>query len=188
MEQHALVAVSDPEKRDDVGRVEAFDVTEHDDLALLVGQCRQEVVDSRGEVLGDEPVIDLIGPGNGRLRPRAVDIKSFDGPAIGTAGALLTARAGASTVEQHPEQPCLERRPALESVNAADDGEPSVLAHFLRDRATTHGCLGETEQPRLVAADQLDERGLLAGAQPFDKSEVIIHAGRGYDDLVAGEG
>ena len=93
MEQHPLIAVSDSEKRDDVDRVEAFDVAEHDDLPLLIGECRQQVVNPLGEALGDEPVIDLVGPGDWRLRPRAIGIESFNSVIVGTAGALLAARA-----------------------------------------------------------------------------------------------
>ena len=188
MEEHALIAVGDAEQSSDFGRVEPFDVSEHDDLPLLVRECRQQIMDLMGEVLGDEPVVNLVGPGHGRRGPRAVGAKAFDSLTISTAGPLLTIRAGASTVDQHPKQPSLERRPALEALHAADDGEPGLLARLLRDGATAHCRLGEAEQPRLVTADQLDERRLVAGAQPFDEPEVVIHSDRGYKGLVASTG
>ena len=177
MEQNPLIALCDSEKRDDIETIEAFNVAEHNDLPLLVGESRQQVVNPFCDVLGGEPVIDLIGPWDWRLRPSAAGIESFDSLTISAAGTLLAARGGASTVEQHAKQPGLERRPALEAIHPSKNGEPRVLARFFGNRATAYGCLGETEQPRLITADELDERGLVAGAQPLDKLEIILHAG-----------
>jgi hypothetical protein len=39
--------------------------------------------------------------------------------------------------------------------------------------------LGQPEKPRLVAAHEFDERGLVAGAQPLDEPDVVFHADRG---------
>jgi hypothetical protein len=55
------------------------------------------------------------------------------------------------------------------------------LADLFGNGAAAHGCLGETQQAGLVLAHELSERGLVAGAQPCDESEVAVHAGRGYD-------
>ena len=134
-----------------------------------------------GETFGDEPIINPLRPGHGRLGPFPIGVEPFDDGFVGAAGALLTGCARVSPVEQHSEQPCLERRPPLESLNTAEHGQPGVLAHLLGHGATPDGRLGEPQKTRLVAADHFDERGLVAGAQPIDESEIVIHAARGYD-------
>jgi hypothetical protein len=35
----------------------------------------------------------------------------------------------------------------------------------------------------MVLANEFDERGLIAGAQPRDESVVVVHAVRGYDAM-----
>jgi hypothetical protein len=157
-------------------------------LALLVGEYRQQVVHATGEVPRHDPIVDLVGPRHRRLRPRAIGVESFDRFSVGSAGALLAARARASAVEQYVEQPCLERRPTFEPLDPTHDCEPRVLAHFLGDSTAADGRLRKAKQVRLITPDKFDERGLIAGAQPFDESAVVVHVDRGYDVVNKGEG
>src|SRR5262249_10906485 len=120
------------------------------------------------------------GPGDRRFGPRTVGVEPFDG-VVGATRACLALGAGSRPVEQHAEQPRLERPPSLQSPHPPGDREPPRLTRFPGDGTATDGRLGNAQQARLVTADQLGERGLVAGAQPLDESEIVIHAGRGYD-------
>jgi len=59
--------------------------------------------------------------------------------------------------------------------HAAKDREPGVLADLLGDGTAPHGRLRDAEERRLVTTYQRDERGLVAGAQPFDETHVVFH-------------
>ena len=94
----------------------------------------------------------------------------------------------ASAVEQHSEQPRLERRPPLEAFNTANDGQPRVLTHFLGDGATAHRRLerggadgaGSAGQPRRTWNAQK------RAWYPLDEPDVVLHADRGYDSAARG--
>ena len=66
VQEHPLVPVGDAEQLGDVGRSNTFDVAEHDDLALGVRQGRQDLADPKGQTVGHQPVVDLVGPRHGR--------------------------------------------------------------------------------------------------------------------------
>lgn len=185
MKEYSLIPVCDAEQRGHVGRIESFDVVQHDDLTLQFGEHRQQVMDSVGETLCDERIIDPVGPRDGRLGPCSVGVEPRDEVVVATAGALFTGSGRVGAVEQHLEQPCLERRPRLESLDPAKHGQPCVLAHLFGHRTTPDGGLGEMQEVGLVAADDFDERGLVAGAQPIDESEIVIHGVRGYDSVTS---
>ena len=92
-QQHPLVAVGDAEKAGDLVGGETLDIAEQDDLALAVGELRQQRPDTGGQPLGDDPVLGPLRPRNRRRRPRARRVELLahvDGP-VGATGALLLA-------------------------------------------------------------------------------------------------
>ena len=109
MKEHALVRVSDTNEISDVARRKPFEITQDHDLALLVGQERQELLHPGADMLGHEPVVDLVGPRLGRRRPRSRRVETIlhdarrrDGPraardrppnALGSAGCGTTMSA-----------------------------------------------------------------------------------------------
>jgi hypothetical protein len=153
----------------------------------VLGQGREKFVDATCDPFGHELVVDPLRPGNRRHGPCARRVEPLANDPIGTPGALFSTGGGAGPVEKDAEEPGLERGPALEPLDAPDDREPGVLAHLFGDGPAADGGLGEAKQPRLVHADELDERGLVAGTQPLDEPDVILHADRGYDGAGAGD-
>ena len=122
--------------------------------------------------------------GSGGSDPRAVRVEPLVGEGIvGPTRSLLAPRSRTYAVEEDPEEPRLERRPALESVDAAEHREPRVLRDLLCDGPAADGRLRQAEQPRLVATNELDERSLVTGLEPADQRRVVFvfHCRRGYD-------
>jgi len=180
VQEHALVAVADAEQRRNVTGCDAFDVAEDHDLPLLLREHRQQRLHALRQLFGDEPIVDSIGPRDRRLGPCAGRIEPFDRVTVWSPGTLLAPDGAAGAVEQDPEEPRLERRASLESIDATHDREPGVLACLLGNRTAADGRFRQAEEARLVAANQLGERGLVAGAQPIDQSGVILHGRRNY--------
>jgi hypothetical protein len=92
---------------------------------------------------------------------------------------MLSAGRTPSPVQQDVEQPGLERGPAFEAIHAADDGQPGVLHDFLGHRAAADDALRQALQARLVGANQLDERRLVARLQALDEIAVVAHGQAG---------
>ena len=155
---------------------DAFDVAQDHHLALGLGQPGEQVVDPPGELLGDQALVDPLGPRHRWRAPRAGRVEAVDELVVGPPGLLLPTGARPGAVEEDPEEPGLERRAPLEALDAADDRHPRLLADLLGHGAAADGRLGQAEQPGLVAVDQFDERGLVAGLEPFDEPDVIVHA------------
>jgi hypothetical protein len=175
VQEHPLVAIGDTQQLSDVRGFETFHVAQHDHFALLVGEVRQQLVDTVGEALGDEAVVDTVRPRGGRVRPRTVAIEPFD-VVVRLAGPLLAACGRPRSVQEDAEEPRLERRAPLEPLDATDNGQPGVLARLFRHGPAADGRLCEAEQTRLVPADELGERGLVASTQPLDETDITVHA------------
>lgn len=180
MQQHALIPVGDAEECGHVGRSETLDVAQHDDLALQFWQRRQHVANEVRDMGSHDAIVDALRPRHDGLGPLAVGVESVYDFVVGVMGVFLARRARSSSVQQNAEQPRRERRSPLEPIYAAHDRQPCVLAHLLRHGTVADGRLCEPEQARLVAADDLDERGLVTGPQPIDESEIVIHVDEGY--------
>ena len=93
--------------------------------------------------------------------------------------ARLALAAGARAVGDDPQDPGLQRRAALEAVEALQDAEPGLLHDLLGDGAAAHVAERDPQHQRAVAVDERHERVLVAGAQA--REEVAI----GVDDDVA---
>ena len=116
----------------------------------------------------------------GRVRPYScgVEAPSVDGRLVGDVHrrrALLAYAGRAGPVREDAEDPGLERGPALEAVDALQNGKPGVLRDLLGDRPARDEGLGETHHRRVVGVDELCEGGLVAGTQPAHEV-VIAHA------------
>jgi hypothetical protein len=93
---------------------------------------------------------------------------------------LFASGGRAGPVHEDAEEPGLEAGASLEPVDAADHAEPRVLDDLLGDRPARHDRLGEAHQARLVLADELGERTLVAQPEARDELAVVGHRGGGY--------
>ena len=152
----------------------AVDVAQHHDLALVLGQLGEEVAapgprgprpPCRSSTWSDQ--------GTGGRGPRARGVEPLLDGVVGPPGALLAADGRPGPVQEDAEQPGLERRPALEPLDAAHHRQPRVLRDLLGHRPRPDAAWAKPHQPRLVARDELHERGLVAGLQPRDELRVL---------------
>lgn len=175
VQQHPLVAVGDAEHRSYLVGGEVLDVVEHDNPALRVGQFGQQRQHALSELGRNYRVVDLIGPLRERDIATTVATEALCEVWFGSAGATLFRQRRAGAVEQHSIQPRPERRPTLESLDAANDGQPSLLSDFLGNGSAADRCVRQPKEPQLVPIDERDERGLVAVLHPGDKLGVVIH-------------
>jgi hypothetical protein len=179
VQQHALVSVAHADEARDVAWGKSFDVAQHDNLALTVGQLGQELLHTRCEMLGRDSVVDAVGPGFRRCRPRPGPVEAvLDDAFIGTSRALFAACRGPSSIEQDVEQPGLERGAAFEPFDPADNREPCVLGDFFGYCTTANGRLGEAQHALLVEADERDECGLVSRPKALAQLDVVVHPSR----------
>lgn len=109
MKQYPLIAVADTQQRCDLVGTDMFDVPQNDDLSLRVGQLWQERVNTSRKLRGDEVIVDTFHPRHGRGRPPAHRIEAFAEIPLGNPGPLFATRRRSGSVEEHLEQPGLER-------------------------------------------------------------------------------
>src|SRR6185503_12179721 len=68
-------------------------------------------------------------------------------------------------IHEDPEDPRTERGAALVAVEALEDAEPRILDDLARDRIGRNEHPGDALHRRGQLLDQLDERGLIVGAE-----------------------
>ena len=61
--------VGDANERGDIIRRQAFEIAQHHDLALHIGQLWQQLLDAPGEALGHDAVVGTVGPRLGWCDP-----------------------------------------------------------------------------------------------------------------------
>ena len=175
MKEQALVPVGHTNKLGHVAGGQSFEVAQHDDLALAVWQLGQELLHAGGEVLGDEAVVDPVGPRLRRCRPCAELVEAvLDDALIWASRPLFSVSRSAGAVEQDVKQPRLERGPTFEPLESAHYCYPGVLGDLLGHGATADRRLGQAQHPRLVAADERDECRLVTGPTAVDQLDVLV--------------
>jgi len=173
----------------DVGRIlaqrgsiaggETGDVAEQDHIA----QLRRQLVDRRPDPcehlpaeqagLGQAlPVVGQRGPASLRVEAIRVDDRLAARLVAAEEGgegqqSRFPPAAGARHVEEDPEDPGLERRPALESVEPGEHSEPGLLDGVLGGIAIPEVAHREPEERPVVALEQRCESGFVAGLEGF---------------------
>ena len=170
-----MVSVSDPNDIGDVVRRETFEITQHDDLPLTVGQLWKEFLNACCEALGDNSVVRAIGPRLGRCDPRPGFVETLIDTLIRQARTQFPTECRPCPVEQDVEEPGLEGRASFESLDATNDRKPGVLGDFLGEGATTDSHLGETKHAWLIQLDERDECRLVPRAKAVHQVGVIYH-------------
>jgi hypothetical protein len=85
--------------------------------------------------------------------------------------------AASGAVHEDPEKPCLERGPALETIEPTQEGEPRFLGYIF-------GCIigdvyaRQSDQRMVEALDKLSKCQLVARAQRSDQLRIVGRYGR----------
>ena len=183
MQQHALVGLGDVERRAHLLGAVALDVAHADDGLLGEWQLgdgahgdanRLAVLDASWSAA--VPVGRERAPAARVRLVRAAEAFGVDGRRVvlgrqrGERHAARLARAARlGLVDEDREDPRLQRRAALEAVEAVDDAEPGLLHDLLRDRAVLHVGARHREHRAVEAGDERLERLLVAGAETFEQ-------------------
>ena len=88
---------------------------------------------------------------------------------------MLALPSGDGLVHEDLEDPRLERRSALEAVQALEHRQPGLLGDLLGHRPAGHVDHGQPHHRRLMLLDQARERLLVAGPQGGELVEVVGH-------------
>ena len=182
VQQHPLICSGDFEQVTHLCRIGALDVAQDQDLSLRIGQLRQTLLHPPGDLRGVESGVDR-GPRLEWLGPVTTGIEAAVEPvSIVERGVARLAHSGRlGTVDEDPEQPGLHRAAALESMDSLHHTKPCVLNDLFRYSTRRHERLGEPQHPRVVAADERGERGIVAHAQRVEQLHVrVTHGARRY--------
>src|SRR6266705_659682 len=148
MQPHALVLRADAEHAADLFRIHSRHVAQHEHLALHRRKRVHCLTDALHGLLAQQPRLRHVRPRVGNLLPCAGGIE----PGLidcRTALLAITERpqgrerqhatlltpARPRHVERYAENPCLERRSLLETVEVLEHGQPGLF--FFNDTATT---------------------------------------------------
>ena len=77
MQKHTLISVADANDRCDIVCRQTFEITQDHNLALTVGQLRQQLLHARREVLGHDTVVGAVSPGLGGCHPPTRSVEAF---------------------------------------------------------------------------------------------------------------
>ena len=106
-----------------------------------------------------------------RRRPGGFGLERGGQPAIGG----LPSRRPSGAVDEDPEQPGLQRRAALEAVDAAHVLRARCPARLLRPRPVGNERTGARRSiDGVVAAHEGDERPLVSGARAREQLDVVV--------------
>ena len=96
-----MVLGGDAEQTGNLVGGELLHVSQQDRESLPVRELSEQVVDATGEVFGNDAVLDAVGPGFGRVHPRAGAIELLDVEiVVSRAGALLATTGRSCSVQQ----------------------------------------------------------------------------------------
>src|SRR5215211_2803806 len=134
VQQHALVARRELEHVANLLRAEPLDVAERHDQPLALGQLGQRHAELLARLERAEPALGVL-PGPGRRRPALVATEAvldreraavlvLEREAGERQRARLALGAGPRLVDRDAEEPGLDRRAALEAIDACDEGGP----------------------------------------------------------------
>ena len=183
VQEHPLVCLRKLECVTDLLGAPTLDVAEGDHCALRGRQTLDRVSDHPQSLSTEEP---LLGPALRRRSPLPVDEavgidRGLELERRERSRARLPLPACLRPVRDDAEDPRLERRAALEAVDAVQDGDPALLHDVLRDRPARDVHQRHAQEGGLVHADELLERLLVPVAERLDEShllelERVLHA------------